>query len=143
MGIGIPLNCIVLNLLLLLMVQRTTEYFSLRFYSNYVIAEAHESTVVNSFVARGTLKIIFEFYKGRDFVLISNRKNNYTVEMDSYSPKLMKKIRGMAVVSQNPFVKEKASVEQLQFDQSFAFFENLEDARGWADSFVMRKPALF
>lgn len=125
------------------MVQRTTDHFSLKFYSNYVITEAHENIVVNNKVTSATLKIIFDFYKGRDFVLISNRKNNYTVEINAYTPRLMKKIKGMAVVSQSPFVKEKALIEQLQFEQSFAFFENLEEARGWADSFIVRKPASF
>ncbi len=46
----------------------------------------------------------------------------------------MKKVRALAIVSEDNLVREKAFVEQSHFDQSFAFFDNLEDSIGWAES---------
>ncbi len=47
----------------------------------------------------------------------------------------MKKVRSFAVVSDNPEVKERAILEQDKYDNSFAFFTCLEEAKNWADSF--------
>lgn len=116
------------------MIQKNTSTYQLSFYPNYVIVEAVEGAKVNNEIVAETLKLIFDHYKKTDFVLITNRKNNYSIDIDIYTVKLMKKLRALAVVSSDSLIKEKAMVEQLAFDQSFAFFENLDDAKGWAES---------
>lgn len=114
------------------MIKRSTDHYDLTFYDTYVIAEAKENTIVTSRVTEEILQVILAHFEGRSFTVISHRKNNYSIKEDAYSPKLFKKVLGMAVVSGNPTVKEKAINEQLQFRNSFAFFENLEDAQSWA-----------
>lgn len=112
----------------------TTSHYLLTFYNNYVIAEAVEGAVVDNSSVAENLKVIFEHFNGKPFALISNRKHNYIVNVDIYTLKLMKKVQALAVVSSDAMTKEKAMVEQLAFDQSFAFFEDLEEAKGWAES---------
>lgn|SRR5690606_1807783 len=116
------------------MTTKNTQHYHLIFHDNYVIAEANNGVHINNDSVASTLKIIFDHYNGKDFALISHRKNQYTVDIDVYSLRLMKKLRALAIVSSDSSVKEKAIIEQLAFDKSFAFFENLEEAKGWAES---------
>lgn len=108
-------------------------YYDLMFYHNYVIAEAKEGSVIDNEIVSQNLKIIFDHFQSDNFTIISHRKNNYTVNVDVYTVKLMKKLRALAIVSSDTMVREKALVEQLAFNQPFAFFEDLEDAREWAE----------
>lgn len=117
------------------MLSQSSEHYIFQFFHNYVIAEAKENVEVNNKVVEQNLKIIFKHFDGRDFTLISHRKNRYTVKTSAYSSRIMKKVRALAIVSEDALVREKALAEQMHFDQSFAFFNNLEDAIGWAESF--------
>jgi len=116
------------------MINKTTPHYNLIFHDTYVIVVANEGTFINNDAVSETLQIIFDHYNGKNFTLISHRKNQYTIDIDIYTLRLMKKLRALAIVSNDSVVKEKAIVEQLAFNKSFAFFENLEDARGWAES---------
>lgn len=115
------------------MVQKTSENYLFHFYDTYVIAEAIEGAVINTEVIKETLQTIFDHFDGKEFTIITNRKNRYTVQIDVYAAELMKKVQAIAVVSDDAVVKEKAFAEQLKFNQSFAFFENLKDAVSWAE----------
>ena len=119
------------------MILKQTAFYNFFFYDNYVIVEANEGIVLNNEIVAETLKVMFDHYKGNHFTVISHRKNNYTVNVDVYTVKQMKKLRALAIVSSHSTVKEKALLEQLAFSQPFAFFEDLEDARGWAESVVI------
>lgn len=116
------------------MITKSTPYYNLIFYDNYVIAEANEGVLINNERMTETLKIVFDHYNGKHFTVISHRKHQYTVDIDVYTLKMMKKLRALAIVSADSSVKERAIIEQLAFNSSFAFFENLEDAKGWAES---------
>jgi predicted HAD superfamily phosphohydrolase YqeG len=116
------------------MVTKFSEHYEFQFYDNYVIAEAKEGVVISNEEIKKNLRIIFDHYNGKNFTIISHRKNNYTVEIDVYATRLMKKVKALAIVSSNSQEREKAILEQLQFDNSFAFFNNLEDAKLWAQS---------
>lgn len=112
----------------------STNDYHLTFFHNYVIAEAFEGAVVNNASVAENLKVVFNHFNGKPFALISNRKYNYSVDINVYTVRLMKKVRALAVVSSDPMIKERAMLEQLAFDHSFAFFEDLEEAKGWAES---------
>lgn len=116
------------------MITKTTDHYNLLFSDNYVIAEAKEGAVINNEEVKKSLKIVFEHFNGKEFTLISHRRNNYVLNIDVYTLRLMKKVRAMAVVSKDSMVREKAIAEQSHFDQSFAFFTDLEEAIGWAES---------
>ncbi|CAN5132354.1 hypothetical protein BH23BAC2_BH23BAC2_22590 [soil metagenome] len=120
------------------MIIKNTAHYHLLFFDNYVIAEANEGTLVNNEVVAEALKVIFDHFDGNPFSVISNRKNNYTVDVGVYALKLMKKLKALAIVSNSEIVKEKAFVEQLAFNQSFTFFEDLEDAKEWALSVAIK-----
>ncbi|MFN4763601.1 hypothetical protein ACKGJN_10790 [Gillisia sp. Q332] len=117
------------------MITQSSDHYLFQFFDNYVIVEAKEDVEVDNKIVERNLKIIFNHFDGKDFILISHRKNRYTVKSGAYNSRLMKKVRALAIVSEDGLMREKAIVEQTHFDQSFAFFDNLEDAIGWAESF--------
>lgn len=117
------------------MLAKSTIHFNMQFYNTYVIVERIGVFNVDSKIAKETLKVIADHFKGKEFVIITNRKENYTLNAESYSPSLFKKVKGIAIVSANPDMKTQALLEQLNFNNSFAFFNNLEDAQDWAESF--------
>ncbi|QED36887.1 hypothetical protein FK178_03800 [Antarcticibacterium arcticum] len=121
------------------MTNRSTSHYNLIFFDSFVIAEAHENSVVTPEVVNENLKLVFDHFNGKEFTLISHRKYNYSLDLNVYTLKLIKKLRGIAIVSTDSGMKEKAALEQLAFHGSFAFFENLEDAKRWAGSMVTSK----
>jgi uncharacterized protein YlxP (DUF503 family) len=114
---------------------KTTIAYNLTFFPDYVVVEAVKGAVVDGRIASDVLKIIYDHYKGRNFTVVSHRKNDYKIDIDVYSLKLVKRLKGIAVVSSDITAKERAMEEQLAFNQSFAFFENLDDAKDWAQNF--------
>ena len=116
------------------MISKSTNFYNLRFFDNYVIAEANEGAVIGNEEVKESLEMIFNHYNGKEFTLISNRRNNYSLNIDVYTLRLMKRLKALAVVSNDNLVREKAISEQSHFDQSFAFFTELDDAIGWAES---------
>jgi|SRR5690606_22834596 len=118
------------------MISKQTSYYKINFYKNFVIAEAIEDVVITSDVVNETLELILDHYKEQNFTLIAHRKNNYTVDLKAYDLERMKRLSAIAIVSPHSMVKEKAMAEQLAFNQSFAFFETLEDAIGWAENVI-------
>ncbi len=117
------------------MITKMTKHYKMDFYENYVIVERKENVLVNAQVTKDNLKIVIDHFKGKEFVIISNRKHSYTLNAECYSPSLFKKVKGIAIVSDIPDVKAQAILEQMNFKNSFAFFDNLEDAQNWAQSF--------
>lgn len=117
------------------MVTKMSQHYKMEFYDTYVIIERNGQIHVDSKNARETLQIISDHYKGKPYVIISNRTESYTVNAESYTPNIFNKVKGIAVVSQDPSMKSQAILEQLNFKNSFAFFENLEEARNWAENF--------
>jgi len=117
------------------MITKMTTYYKIDFYDTYVIIERLADFKIDSKIAKETLKIILDHFKGKEFVIISNRKQNYALDAESYSPSLFKKVKGIAIVSDIPDVKAQAILEQMNFRNSFAFFDTIENAEDWAKSF--------
>jgi hypothetical protein len=109
----------------------------MEFYDSYVVIESNGESVTDPSISIKTLKIIVDHFKGKEFTIIANRKSDYSISPEAYADKLFKKVKGIAVVSSIPQVKTKAMLEQGNFDQSFAFFENLDNAKNWAENFFV------
>ncbi len=120
------------------MIEKNTEYYKMEFYDSYVIVEGTGQLVVDATIAKKTIQTIVDHFKRKEFVIISNRKSDYSLNPDAYSDSIFKKIKGIAIVSQHPQMKMKAMIEQERFEQSFAFFEDLEDAKNWAENFFVK-----
>ncbi len=74
----------------------------------------------------------------KEFVVISDRRYRHTIDLDIYKNGKMKNKKGLAIVSTFEEERERALVEQKLFSHSFAFFNNMENARAWAESFFFK-----
>ncbi|TVZ28418.1 hypothetical protein JM83_3544 [Gillisia sp. Hel_I_86] len=119
------------------MIEKITEFYKMEFYDSYVIIEARGQFEVSASTAEKTIQTIVDHFNGKNFVIISNRTAKYTLRSDAYSSKVFKKVKGIAIVSKNEEVRKNAVLEQEKFNGSFAFFENLDDAKHWAENFFV------
>jgi hypothetical protein len=119
------------------MIETITEYYKMEFYDSYVIIEGIGLLVVEPPMVKKSIQTIVDHFDGKEFVIISNRKSDYFLNPDAYNDRIFKKVKGIAIVSQQPKMKMKALIEQERFQQSFAFFEDLDDAKNWAENFFV------
>jgi hypothetical protein len=76
-----------------------------------------------------------EVFKNQEFVLITDRSLYHDIDLRIYKDRRLRNMKGLAIVSQNPVERDRALKEQALFDDSFAFFERLDDAIHWAGAF--------
>lgn len=100
------------------MLVKNSAHYKMKFYDTYVIIERIGVFNVDSKIVKETLTIIIDHFKGKEFVIISNRKQNYNLNAESYTPSLFKKVKGIAIVSDIPDVKIQAILEQMNFKNS-------------------------
>lgn len=106
------------------------------YYDNYVIADLNEDAKVNTMVSKQILKDLHEFYKSTKVVYISNRQFLYDIDPSVYKLVNPKKLIGIAIVGNGPELRQRASSEQVLYEGSFSFFDNMDSAISWAKSFV-------
>ncbi|MDN3723599.1 hypothetical protein QRD02_04335 [Aequorivita sp. SDUM287046] len=79
-----------------------------------------------------------EHFGNKPFVVIADRRYPHTIDLDIYKNGKMKNKIGLAIVSSLEEERERAIVEQKLFPYSFAFFDNMENARAWAEGFFFK-----
>jgi len=114
---------------------QTTDFCSIELHEKFVIITVHDGIAFTLDKANKIRKILSTHYNGKKFVLISNRQNNHEVSIDIYKQGQLSNMKGLAIVSKQKTERDKAIIEQKLFDKSFAFFENLEEAKSWASSY--------
>ncbi len=121
------------------MIVKNLPYCKLSFFNNFVIVEPVENVIMDSPKVKSLLRVMLKHFNSKEFSIISYRRNKYTVSEDAYNPftaRLFKRVKGFAVVSDCPSVRERAVEEQTKFNGSFAFFDKLEEAESWAANIV-------
>lgn len=115
-----------------------SDFCELYLYDTYsilrVFENQHIDTEKNDWI-RANYKAHFG---NRPFVVIADRRYPHTIDLGIYKNGKMRNKKGMAIVSTREAEKERALVEQKLFPHSFAFFEHLENARAWAQSFSFK-----
>jgi hypothetical protein len=115
-----------------------SDFCELFFYERYVITRVFENVILD------TEKVNFiraknrEHFLNNDFVIIADRNLKHDLDLSIYKKGITKKLKGVAIVSKNVEEKERAIKEQELFDNSFAFFEDIEEAKSWAESFFRK-----
>ena len=93
------------------------EFTSLDFYSDYVISIVKEDTVFSHTQFMAIAEKCNDFFDGKKFVYISNRKNNYNVNPTVYVKleEIRKNLIGIAIVSDKV-----ASLKMAEFERNFS-----------------------
>ncbi len=111
------------------------ECCDLELFENHAILRIFEQQKLSAENGKALQNKFKEHFGNREFILIKDRKFHYELNFEFYKKTLPKNLIGIAIVSKNQNERERAIEEQQHFDQSFAFFEELEDAIAWSNSF--------
>ena len=110
-------------------------YCNLEFYEHYVILTMYEDSEFNKTSDKEITELLEDYYGQRDFIFITHRIHKYSIDLDVYKGRRLKNMKGFAIVSKNPEEHQRAIAEQALWNKSFVFFEDINDATDWAESF--------
>jgi len=113
----------------------TTDFCTIEFQEKYTIITINKDVILNLDKANAIRKKLRSYYNSKNFIMITNRKNSHKVSDEVYKQGQLPNMKGLAIVSKEKTERDNAIIEQKLFDKSFAFFENLEEARSWAASY--------
>lgn len=113
----------------------TTDFCNLSIYDRYAIFKMFENSILDNEHFTFVSKKLKKHYNNNPFVLIADRTFHYKIDFSVYKKRNLKNIKGYAIVSTKEEEKDRALKEQPFFKNSFALFENLDDAQSWAESF--------
>jgi len=108
---------------------------SMTCYEHYVIGLLDSSVIVNNEIAMRMLTDINNYYGKEKIVFISNREFGHDVDAKVYQLVNAKTMVGIAIVGTTLEQKMQAVSEQSLYSGSFSFFNNIESAIAWANSF--------
>ena len=108
-------------------------------FENYVIADLNKNSVIDTSAAHSMLNDVNNFYGNSKVVFVSNRQFSNDVDPEVYKLVDHKKLVGIAIVGSGQQQRVQAANEQALYSGSFGFFENLESAISWAQSFIKSK----
>ncbi|MDH7446611.1 hypothetical protein [Aquimarina sp. 2201CG14-23] len=113
----------------------TNDFCTVELYEKFVIVTINEDVTLTLDRANIIRKKLRSHYGEKSFLMISYRKHNHQVSSEVYRQGQLTNMKGLAIVSKEKTDRDKAIMEQKLFDKSFAFFENLEEAKSWAESY--------
>lgn len=113
----------------------SNEFCELDLFDHYVVVTVRENvdfTINKASIIRNQLR---KYYKSKQFILISNRKYNHNFSTDVYKQGTLSNMKGIAIVSNSCEERAKAITEQPLYGKSFTFFDCLDKAKSWAETF--------
>jgi len=114
-----------------------TDFYELLLYDNYGVLCIKENTFLDFSKAKFIRSHCKNHFKNREYVLIHDRKFKHEIDLELFRKGVSPYLKGMAIVSSDDNEKERAITEQTLFDRSYAFFNNMNDAKSWAESFFV------
>ncbi|MAT89503.1 MAG: hypothetical protein CMC35_02320 [Flavobacteriaceae bacterium] len=120
---------------MIMALQHLTDFCELHLFDRYAILKTFENQLMDSKKVKALQKMFAAHFKASEFVLISDRSHQYQIDLNIYKGPKIPTLKGVAVVSKTPGERDRALQEQSLYDNSFAFFENLDDAVQWAKAF--------
>jgi len=112
-----------------------TDLFKLSIYECYAIFSIQPEKLLNNESLTELRSRLKEHYQNNPFVIIREEFGDLDVDLSIYETRTLKNLKGLAIVSKNEATRERAMKEQSLFDNSFAFFPELESAIHWAKSY--------
>ncbi|UZO81521.1 hypothetical protein NBT05_03370 [Aquimarina sp. ERC-38] len=109
--------------------------YTLTYEAHYAILVMEKDAILSVEVANKITKQLKEYYKEKNFILITHRKYPHEIDLNVYKGKILKNMIGFAIVSNNPEELKRALQEQPLWNEAFTFFKELDQAKSWALSF--------
>ncbi|WP_344925951.1 hypothetical protein [Aquimarina addita] len=111
------------------------EFCKMEFYTKFVIITFIEDFILTLSLANQIREKLCSYYGDENFIMINNRVHPLEISKEVYKHGQLANMKGLAFVSKQKTERDKALIEQRMFDKSFAFFEDLENAKSWANSY--------
>jgi hypothetical protein len=114
---------------------------TLELFQNYVIAEMKEGITVIPEYNDELATIAETFYKNRPFAYITNRKNSYSVDPQTYlRTAKIENLVAFIVVSKEPVKHSNLALEKIFYNKPIELFEDLGQAIEWAEEILANTP---
>ncbi|MBQ4822571.1 hypothetical protein [Aquimarina sp. MMG016] len=113
----------------------SNEFCQMELHDRFVIVTMNENvnlTLTEATILRDKLK---KYYNSNHFVMISHRKYKHKVCDQVYKQGQLPNMKGLAIVSSDDKERDRAMIEQQLYGKSFTFFEDLEEAKSWAEGY--------
>lgn len=117
------------------------DFTTLDFYKNYVVSVVNEDAVFSISQLMVIVEICNDFFEGKRYVYISERKNNYNVNPTIYLKleEIKKNLMGIAIVSNKVSSINMAEFEKTFSKVDFKTFLELDQAVEWAEEIIKKK----
>ncbi len=115
-----------------------SEFCELYLFENYSLLRVFENQHLDEEKNNWIRSNYKAHFGSKPFVVIADRSYRHTIDMNIYKNGKMRNKKGFAIVSTEESERERALIEQKLFPRSFAFFDDLESARAWAESFFYK-----
>ena len=118
------------------------EFTIMDFYDRYVISRPRAGELLGAQQVADLVEVCSDHYGDRDFVYLSYRVNEYTVNPTIYlNLEEVKNLAGIGVV-----ITENSSLDTAKFERNFSkvpyeIFMELEDALEWTEKILKEKKA--
>ncbi|MEH6406551.1 MAG: hypothetical protein V7767_04655 [Leeuwenhoekiella sp.] len=112
----------------------SNKMYTLNLTPVYAVVTYLNSKKLSQEVLEEVRTILKEYFNGKKFILINQRKDDIDIEPTFYKSGLDNMI-AVAVVSEDDSQREKLITEQENWKGSFAFFKTIEDAKQWAEHY--------
>ena len=116
------------------------EFTILEFHNEYVISKPREGQVLEGKQVADLVEVCSDYYRGRPFVYLSYRVNDYNVNPTIYlNLDEVKNLAGIGVVS-----KKVSSLNMANFEKNFCklpyeIFLELDSALEWVEEIISEK----
>ncbi|AVR46139.1 hypothetical protein C7S20_13220 [Christiangramia fulva] len=113
------------------------DFANLQFFDEYVISRIKNDVLLEKNNVEILRKMCHDFYGFKKFVYIADRENDYNVNPIIYLTLLERNtLMGIAVVSRVISKLKTANFEKQFSPVAFELFQNLEEAKVWAQSLI-------
>lgn len=111
------------------------DFTTLEFFDDHVVSTVKRDIILNKEQVIELRDMCHQFYGNRNFGYIAFRKNNYNVNPVIYLDLLERNtLLGIAVVSDDISRLQTANFEKQFSPVPFELFQNIDEARAWAQS---------
>ena len=114
---------------------------NIKFFNNHIIYEINEGVTVSLSKNRVLVELALNYFKGKPFVFIVNRKHSYSVDPMIYSEiSRIDTLKGIAVVTTDTKKIVSCKIEKLFSTKPFELFPNIEKATNWVNDLILNYP---
>lgn len=115
------------------------DFCTIEYYDNIMVCTIHEGEYIDIEKSNAIAINSDEYFTGKPFVYISNRKYSYAVDPSIYKyTSATEHLIGFAVVSKIPFSINSAKLEKHFIHKPFEIFSSVEDALNWSNEILKR-----